>query len=184
MNPELLSLCKCGARTDNGILCRNCEGLRSFDDLDEPDEDSYETDNYDFKRFEKQYGLKFELDAAARNYNSKCGNNYLHNALHQEWLKDGVLPVDVWLNGPHTLNEEFIRRADAQHKKHNINIFQMIPTNVQSTQVWHDLIETETKIITENHPLLKRPKFLKRGRKTKHTSRNAYRVIIWRKNNG
>lgn len=185
MDPELLPLCKCGARTDNGILCRTCEGLRAFDDLEEPDEDSYETDPKLIKRMEKNYNLHFELDAAAKDYNTKCFR-YLDDALHQEWYiykADGIEKnfVDVWLNGPHSLNEEFIIRADAQHKKHNINICMIVPTNCQSMPTWHELIESETEIITENHPLLKRPSFFKRGRKTKHTSRNAYRVIIWRK---
>lgn len=185
MNSELSSLCKCGARTDNGILCRNCEGLKTFDDLEEPNEDSYETDPKLIKRMEKNYGLKFELDAAAKDYNTKCPV-FLTDALYQEWIKFSpnithTLKVDVWCNGPHSLNEEFIRRADAQHKKHNINICMIIPTNCQSMKVWHDLIESETKLITENHPLLKRPTFFKHGRKTKYTSRNAYRVIIWRK---
>lgn len=175
MNPELLALCKCGDRTDNGILCRNCQGLKAFDDLEEPDEDSYETDPKLIKRMEENYNLYFQLDAAAKNYNKKCPD-YLHNALYQDWTRG-----DVWCNPPHSLNEEFIKRADAQHKKYNINICMIVPTNCQSMGTWHKLIESETKIITENHPLLKRPSFFKRGRKTKFSSRNAYRVIVWRK---
>lgn len=101
------------------------------------------------------------------------------------YIKNGdycmVLRFDVWYNPPHSLNEEFIKRDDAQHKEHNINICMIIPTNCQSMSTWHRLIENETIIITENHPILKRPKFFKLGRKTKHPSRNAYRVIIWRK---
>jgi len=180
MNTEL-PLCKCGVRTDNGILCRDCEGFKLFDDIEEPDEDSYETDPELIKRFEKQYNLSFELDAAARDYNSKCGENYLADALHQEWLKDEFLKIDVWCNPPHSLNEKFLIRADSQHKKHNINICLIIPANCQSMPTWHNLIESETELITENHPILKRPKFFKNGRKTKHQSRNAYRVIVWRK---
>ena len=185
MNPELLPLCKCGARTDNGILCRNCEGLRSFDDLEEPDEDSYETDPKLITRMEKNYNLYFELDAAAKDYNTQCPS-FLTDALHEEWIINSPnisyqVKKDVWCNPPHSLNEEFIMRADAQHKKYNINICMVIPTNCQSMPTWHKLIESETKIITENHPLLKRPSFFKRGRKTKFSSRNAYRVIVWRK---
>ncbi len=185
MNSELLSLCKCGARTDNGILCRACEGLRKFDDIEEPDEDSYETDPKLIQRMEKNYNLKFELDAAAKDYNTKC-DSFLSDALHQEWIVDNpniskIIKKDVWCNGPHSLNEEFIMRADAQHKKHNINICMIVPTNCQSMGTWHKLIESEKQIITENHPLLKRPSFFKRGKKTKFSSRNAYRVIVWRK---
>lgn len=153
--------------------------FRPFDDIEKPDEDSYETDYTLIKKLEKQYGLKFGLDAAATKHNTKC-KQFLHDALHQDWSLGIVYSPDVWCNPPHSLNEEFIRRADAQHKKHNINICMIVPTNCQSMGVWHALIETETKLITENHPLLRRPKFFKLGRKTKHSSRNAYRVIIWR----
>lgn len=161
------------------------EEFRMVDDLEEPDEDSYETACSLVSRMETNYNLRFELDAAAKDYNTKCPH-YLTDALHQEWVITNpvtaeIRKVDVWLNGPHSLNEQFIKRADAQHKKHNINICMIVPTNCQSMPTWHRLIENETKVITENHPLLKRPVFYKRGRKTKHSSRNAYRVIIWRK---
>lgn len=154
-------------------------GLVEFDDTVEPDEDSYETDPKLIERFEKQYDLKFELDAAARDYNKIC-ENYLDDALYQEWLSRCV-HVDVWCNPPHSLNEEFIKRADAMHKKYNINICMIVPANCQSMPTWHLLIENELAVITENHPILKRPKFFKNGKPTKHSSRNAYRVIVWRK---
>jgi len=153
--------------------------LKQIDDTQEPDEDSYETDPKLFKRLQQQYNLKFRLDAAATEKNTKC-KLYLHDALYQEWCISAYKP-DVWCNPPHSLNEEFVRRADSQHKKYNINICMIIPTNCQSTKFWHELIEDELKIKTENHPIEKRPKFFKFGRKTKHSSRNAYRVIIWRK---
>lgn len=156
--------------------------LKLFDDVQEPDEDSYETDLKLIERFEKQYDLHFELDVAATYENRKTFSytSKEENALLTEWIVTGK-KVDVYCNPPHSLNEEFIKRADAQHKKHNINICMIVPTNCQSMPTWHKLIENETEIITENHPLLKRPKFFKNGRKTKHPSRNAYRVIIWRK---
>ena len=149
--------------------------FKMIDDREEPNEDSYETDPKLFRRLEKQYKLNFKLDAFARDYNKLC-DKFLSDALHDEWI-----PGDVWCNGPHSINEECIRRADAQHRKHNINICMIIPTNVQSSKVWHQLIENETTIFVENHPLLGRPNFRKRGRKTLFPSRNAYRVIIWRK---
>lgn len=155
--------------------------LKLFDDVVEPDEDSYETDPKLIERLQKQYGLNFGLDAAATEENSQC-KQYLHDALHQEWSGVAYKP-DVWCNPPHSLNEEFIKRADTQHKEHNINICMIVPTNCQSMPTWHKLIENETEVITENHPILKRPNFFKLGRKTKHPSRNAYRVIIWRKQN-
>lgn len=158
--------------------------FKLIDDRQEPDEDSYETNPKLIKKFEDQYNLKFRLDAAAREYNKKCPY-YLDDALHEEWilwryvLED--MYTDVWCNPPHSLNEEFIKRADVQHKKHNINICMIVPANCQSMPTWHKLIESETRMITENHPIRGRPKFFKLGRETKFPSRNAYRVIIWRK---
>ena len=122
-------------------------GLKEIDDRVEPDEDSYETDPKLIYKFEKQYGLAFELDAAATEKNAKC-DWFLNDALHQEWTRDGGYKVDVWCNPPHSLNEEFIKRADAQHKKHNINICMIVPTNCQSMPTWHKLIESETKLNT------------------------------------
>ena len=152
--------------------------FKLIDDRVEPDEDSYETDPKLFQRLQTQYGLKFGLDAAARSYNTKC-HMFLDDALHLEWIDREK--YDVWCNPPHSLNEEFIKRADAQHKKHNINICMIVPANCQSMPTWHRLIESETETITENHPIKGRPVFFKLGRKTKHPSRNAYRVIVWRK---
>lgn len=154
--------------------------FKLIDDRQEPDEDSYETDPKLINRFRKQYHLDFFLDAAANDKNKKC-NYYLGDALHQEWVWPNGYKVDVWCNPPHSLNEEFIKRADAQHKKHNINICMIVPANCQSMPTWHRLIESEIELITENHPIKGRPNFFKLGRKTKFPSRNAYRVIIWRK---
>ena len=156
------------------------EQLREVDDRVEPDEDSYETDQDLFERMQKNYGLVFRLDSAAKEHNTKC-SFWLDDALHQEWIiENSPGKDDVWCNPPHSMNEEFIKRADAQHKKHNINICMIVPANCQSMPTWHELIESETRIITENHPIHKRPIFFKNGRKTKHSSRNAYRVIVWR----
>lgn len=133
----------------------------------------------------KLYKITPELDAAANNENSKCEGNYLTNALFEEWILNttqNIQPVDVWCNPPHSLTEEFIRRADSQHKKYNINIMMIVPTNVESSQVWTDIIEDDYNDKVENHRVYKRPRFLKHGfKKTKFSSRNAYRVIIWRK---
>ena len=156
--------------------------LKEFDDLVDPDEDSYETQPKLVKHLEKLYNLKFELDAAATDKNTIC-DYYLFNALYQEWILHPLSNkrVDVWCNPPHSLNEEFVRRAHAMWIKYNINICVLIPQNTCSAGYYHELIESETRCFVENHPLLKRPTFLKNGRKTKHGSRNAYQVIIFRK---
>jgi len=157
--------------------------FKLIDDRVEPDEDSYETTPKQVSHFEEIYGLKFGLDAAATVENKKT-ENFLTDAMHQEWNVN-ILGTpyyhDVWCNPPHSMNLDFVKRADAQHKKYNINICMLIPTRIQSSPVFHELIENETEVFVENHPVLRRPKFLKNGRPTKHGSKNGYCVIIWRK---
>jgi hypothetical protein len=69
--------------------------LKLFDDIAEPDEDFYETDPKLIKRFQKQYGLFFELDAAATEENKKCCN-HLFDALHQEWVSFGCKVLESY----------------------------------------------------------------------------------------
>ncbi len=154
--------------------------LKEFDDQPPPDEDSYETPPELFERLELQYNMDFDLDTAAKEYNTKC-DYYLDNSMFQEWVRDRGYRVDVWCNPPHSMNEEFIRRAEAQYLKHNINIVMIVPANVIGTKTWHELIENELKTFRENHPIKGRPKFQKNGKNTKHPSRNSYTVIVWRK---
>lgn len=151
--------------------------LEEFDKTKEPDEDSYETNPKLIEFFEAVYDLDFWLDAAATAENTICPN-WLNDALHQEWDCEGH---DVWCNPPHSLNEEFVRRADLQHKKYNINICMLIPANTISTDYYKELIEDYQQVFVENHPVQPRPAFLKDGKKTKFGSRNAYQVIIWRR---
>lgn len=137
-----------------------------------------------YERLCKLYKIEPELDAAANEQNKKC-DRFLDNAMFQEWVIDNngyFKRVDVWCNPPHSKTEEFIRRANTQHEKYNINIMMIVPTNVESSQVWTDIVEDDYVDKVENHRVFKRPKFLKHGfKKTKFSSRNAYRVIIWRK---
>ena len=154
--------------------------LKTFDNQPPPNEDSYETPPELYERLQEQYEMNFQLDAAAVGYNSKCPD-FLASALFQEWNRSKDDIVDVWCNPPHSMNEEFIRRAELQHIKHNINIVMIIPANVVGTKTWHELIENETTVFRENHPVKGRPKFLKHGRQTKHPSRNSYVSIVWRR---
>ncbi len=150
--------------------------LKPYDDTVEPDQDSYETPPKLLKHLAQIYHLNFQLDAAATFENTKC-STFLSEALHFSWNHN---IGDVWCNPPHSLTEEFVRRADAQHKEHNINICMIVPANCQSTVFWEEIIEDELTVKVENHPIKSRPRFLKNGKKTKFGSRNAYRVIIWR----
>jgi phage N-6-adenine-methyltransferase len=137
-----------------------------------------------YERLCKLYDINPELDVAANSMNTKC-DQYLTNALFEEWITNttrNIIIVDVWCNPPHSLTEEFIRRADSQHKKYNMNIMMIVPSNTESTKVWSEIIEDDYKDLVENHRVESRLRFLQHGNtKTKFSSRNAYRVLIWRK---
>lgn len=129
----------------------------------------------------KKYSVLPLIDVAANADNSKC-RFHLYDALHQEWVLDDdenkiktEYYCDIWCNPPHTKTEEFIRRAESQHLKHGITIMMIVPANVLSTKVWHQLIENKR----EYHAIEGRPKFLKHGVPSKFPSRNAYVVILW-----
>lgn len=125
----------------------------------------------------KKYTIHPYLDVAANSDNSKC-LYHLFNALHQEWTLGDRVPeiVPVWCNPPHSKTEQFIRRAESQFTKYHMPIMMIVPANVLSTKVWHELIEEKR----EYHAIEGRPKFLKHGVPSKYTSRNAYVVILWK----
>jgi len=132
-----------------------------------------------YERLCKLYDIHPVLDVAASEINKKC-DLFLDNALFQEWnVPTGFA---VWCNPPHSMTEEFIRRADSQHKKYGIIIMMIVPSNTESAKVWSELIENDYEDLVENHRVEGRPRFLQHGNtKTKFSSRNAYRVLIWGK---
>ena len=76
--------------------------LKEYDDT-ENNEDEYETPTRVFDDLCKKYGITPLLDVAATKENKKCKFycDKLNSGLHNKW------PMDVWLNPPHTLTEEF-----------------------------------------------------------------------------
>jgi len=138
--------------------------------------DEWETPRDLVHELANKYGVFPVLDAAANADNSKL-SYWLDNALNEEWFTDDMGLVDVWCNPPHSKNEQFVRKAFEQWKKHNINIMMILPTNTMSSIYWHDCIEG----IAEIHPIKGRIRFLYNGKPAKDVSRNAYVCVIWRK---
>ncbi|UVF62320.1 DNA adenine methyltransferase [Nitrososphaeria virus YSH_462411] len=99
------------------------------------------------------------------------------DALKIDWYEKFTGEDTFWCNPPHSLNEKFVRKAFEQWKKHNINIIMLLPCNTQSSKYWHECIEG----VAEYHPIKGRIRFLVNGEPSKHLSRNAYCVVIWRK---
>ena len=138
--------------------------------------DEYETPLELFESLNLKYNLETELDVCCDDKNIK-GTFRLPdgNSLDYEWKN--AYSSDIWCNPPHSLNDVFVRKAYEQWKKHNINIMMIIPTNTMSSRYWHECIEG----IAEYHPIKGRIRFLVDGKPSKHSSRNAYCVVIWRK---
>jgi len=76
-----------------------------------------------------------------------------------------------------TKNEEFVKRAYDQWVEHNIDIMMILPANALCTNYAENWIEP----FAEDHAINRKfCKFLYKGEK-KDSSRNGYRVVIWRK---
>lgn len=131
--------------------------------------DEYETPNELFASLVDRFDLTPSLDVASNEYNTKCLFR-LEDGLKDEWV------THSWCNPPHSLNEKFVRKAFEQWQKHNINIMMLLPCNTQSSKYWHECIEG----VAEYHPIKGRIRFLVDGKPSKHASRNAYCVVIWR----
>jgi len=139
-------------------------------------EDEYETPSKLFVNLCMTYNVKPLVDYAADKQNKKCllyfGKD--KNALRYVWDKEG------WINPPHTLSGDFVRKAYQSWHDNNITLMMIIPTNTMSSQFWHECIER----FAEYHAIKGRIRFLQHGKPAKYASRNAYVCVIWRKRDG
>lgn len=136
-------------------------------------DDEFETPEKLFDSLCEKYNISPLLDVAATFENKKCKGYFSKewNALEKEWYDD------VWCNHPHTLHEQFVEKCHQQWQKNNINIMMIIPANCCRTTYWHRYIEG----IAEYHAIKGSIRFLQNGKLSKDSSRNAYLVVIWRK---
>lgn len=131
--------------------------------------DEWETPDELYQYLVDKYDISPSLDVASNEYNTKCLFR-LKNGLTDEWV------YTSWCNPPHSLNEEFVKRAYDQWVKHNITIMMILPANSLCTNYAENWIEP----FAEDHPINRKfCKFLYKGQK-KDSSRNGYRVVIWR----
>jgi len=173
---------------DNQLL----QGERS----DAQNSDEYQTPDYLIAEESRKRGVFPRLDVAANQLNKKC-ENFLDNALRQEWvllLPDGTL-ADVWCNPPHnkikftgivdgveykdktvSQTELFVRKACEQWRKHNINIMMIIPANSTCTRYAEDCIDGKA----EDYPIYGSITFIVNDKLANDSSRNRYRIIVWR----
>lgn len=127
----------------------------------------------------RKYEMNPLFDVAAKSTNTKC-KYYLPKpfGLTSDWLAPRKKKVDVWINPPHTLTEEFVRMAYLQWIRFNINIMMIIPATALCSKYAMECIEGNA----EYHPILRsKTRFLVRGKQADNTSRNGYFVVLWYK---
>lgn len=136
-------------------------------------DDEFETPDQLFRKLCEEYEIKPTLDVAATTENRRCRNFFTKqdSALEQDWTED------FWCNHPHTMHAEFVEKCFLEVQKNNIKGLMIIPANCCRTKYWHQYIEGKMKYYAIKGAI----RFLKNGRPSKDTSRNAYLVVVWRK---
>ena len=133
----------------------------------------YETPHRLFLMLCDKFGLIPILDAAANFSNTKCPYwyNESDNALTKNW------DMDTWCNPPHSLTKQFVKKADEQWQKNNINILMLIPANSICANYCNDIFENNHATY---HRINKRPVFLVDGKPLPQSSRNSYFSVVWK----
>ena len=144
--------------------------------------DEWETPQELYNHLCETYQIYPNLDVACTTKNRRCRSgchiDLETDGLDEEWDRTNLdTPAVVWCNPPHSLNEEFVKKAYNEWAKNNITIMMILPANSLCTNYAEHWIEP----FTEYHPINRKfCKFLYYGEK-KDSSRNGYFVVIWRK---
>jgi len=101
--------------------------LKEFDDTIH-DEDEYETPLWLMLQLTGKYKIFPLLDIACTPENCRCLKAVRVDALRYDWTYAGKV-VDIWCNPPHSKTEEFVKQADRQWQKYNMNIMMIVPAN-------------------------------------------------------
>ncbi len=150
--------------------------LEEFDDT-ESDEDEWTTPVSVFNSLCWYHNLYPKLDVCADSINAKC-KVYLtkeDNALLTNWII-----TTVWCNPPHSKTEEFVKKAQTEWLKHNINILMIVPANAIGAHYFDDIFDGKSATY---HRYSGRIKFTQHGIE-KSSSRNGYFSVVWRKRDG
>jgi len=137
--------------------------------------DEWETPQELFDYLCEKYKITPRMDVACTDDNCKTEYRLPNfSSLEMDWVN--AYKSDVWCNPPHSLNEEFVKKAYEQWVKHNLNIMMILPANAMCTNYAENWIDP----FAEYHPINRKfCKFLYKGEK-KDNSRNGYFVVIWR----
>ena len=135
--------------------------------------DEYETPKEFFLMLCDLFNVKPILDASANINNTKCPYWYSKedDALSKSW------DLDTWVNPPHSLTKQFVKKADQEWQKNNINILMIIPANSICAKYCNDIFENSHATY---HRINGRPVFHVGGKPCPEPSRNSYFAIVWR----
>ncbi len=151
--------------------------LKQFDDTVH-NEDEYETPQKLFDSLCDDWQIYPVVDVAANDDNTKC-QSYMPDALRGHWTFQNKAE-DLWCNPPHSLTEEFVKKAYHEWQLHNMNILMLLPANSICAHYFDEIFEN-THI--HYHRIAGPITFLQNGRKTKFPARNRYFIVIWEKRN-
>ena len=145
-------------------------------------------------KLERETRVRFELDPFATQKNAKCSFYFTKetNAFATDWLlPNNHIPTGVFVNHPHQYHELAIKTVTTQYIKWGFPVVMIIPSNTERTTYYDYYIERfriGAKIDYDKYPKVIKTfpikgaiKFLKDGKKTNDSSRNAYKVIHWQK---
>jgi len=152
--------------------------LKEFDDTVH-DENEYETPEELYTKLCNTYLIHPYLDVGANKENSKC-HWYNDDAFNGDWIIHDSLEMkvqDIWCNPPHDETGAFVKKADEQWGKYNMNIMMIVPANAICAHYFDDILQQP---FVEHYRISGRITFLRNGKPAKFPSRNSYFVVIWR----
>jgi phage N-6-adenine-methyltransferase len=133
--------------------------------------DEYETPDDVFNELCKKYNVTPILDVCTTRKMSKCKKFFTKDATSKNWTHS------VWCNPPHSKTGDFVKKADAEWKRNNIDIMMLVPANSICAAYFDDILE---KGHATYYRLSGRIRFLVEGKPSEFPSRNAYFIVIWR----
>jgi site-specific DNA-methyltransferase (adenine-specific) len=102
--------------------------------------DEWSTPQWLFDKLNEEF--LFECDAAATEWNGKCGEEWLQNALEDPWMKWGH--KRFWLNPPYSKIAAFMKKAYEESLK-GATVVCLIPSRTD-TQYWHNYVMKAAEI--------------------------------------
>ena len=136
--------------------------------------DEYETPDSVFNDLCKKFKMNPVLDVCTTRKMSKCKKFFSKDATSKNWTES------VWCNPPHSRTKDFVKMADAEWKRNNIDIMMLVPANSVCAAYFDDIFKQKHATY---HRLSGRIRFLVDGKLSDFPSRNAYFVVCWRARN-